>query len=192
MAFSVILHPPPIILSVRPLSVTFANNLENVMRSEEPRHKIFILWRGALLHMFIHRFPKTALKNIQNSPLYSILKLTFPEIFKNKNFRFSQFSQNFVWKKCPFYGTLGFLTCFSLDRKKCPFYGTLGFLTCFSLDPRTPKTISLYSILKLTFPDVFKNESFRFSQYSQEIFFRLMPGFHRWPDKLLTHFQISW
>ncbi len=78
------------------LGRNFANNLENVMRSEEPRHKIAILWHGELLVMFLHRSPKTALKNTQSLPLQSILKLTLPEIFKNKSFCFPQFSRNFV------------------------------------------------------------------------------------------------
>ncbi len=47
--------------------------------------------------MFFYRSPKTALKNTQNSPLYTILKLTFPEIFKNESFCFSQFSRNFIF-----------------------------------------------------------------------------------------------
>ncbi len=81
--------------------------------------------------------------------------------------------------------------------KKNSFYGTLGFLTCFSVDPRKPhskipKTTSLYSTLKMIFPEIFKNENFRFSQYSQKFFFRLMPRFPRSPHKLLRHFEISW
>ncbi len=74
------------------------------MRSEETRHKTSILWHNGLLDMFLYRSPKTALKSTQNSPLYSILKLTFPEIFKNESFRFSQFSQNFIFKSFPFNG----------------------------------------------------------------------------------------
>ncbi len=57
--------------------------------------KIFILWHSGLLDMFFCRSPKTALKNIQNSHLCSILKLTSLKIFKNKSFCFSQFSRNF-------------------------------------------------------------------------------------------------
>ncbi len=133
------------------LGHNFTNNLENVIRSEKPRHKISILWHSELFDMFLHWFPKTALKNTQNLSLYSILKLTFPEIFKNESFRFSQFSWNFV-------------------SKKRLFYGTLGFFICFSVDPRKPhsiilKTTSLYSLLKLTLPEIFKNKSFHFSQF---------------------------
>ncbi len=62
---------------------------------------IFILWHKELLDMFLRRSLKTALKNTQNSPLYSILKLTFLEIFKNESFRFSQFSRNFVFQLMP-------------------------------------------------------------------------------------------
>ncbi len=90
-----ILPPPPNNSFSTPLGRNFANNLENVSRSEEPRHKISILWHSGLLDMFLHRTPKTALKNTQNLPLYSILKVTFPEIFKKESFRFSQYSQNF-------------------------------------------------------------------------------------------------
>ncbi len=75
-------------------------------RSEEPRHKlekeISILWHSGLLDMFLYRFPKTTLKNTQNSPFYSILKLAFLKIFKNVSFHFSQFSRNFVFKKFHF------------------------------------------------------------------------------------------
>ncbi len=80
--------------------------------------KISILWHIGLLDMFLHRSPKTALKNTQNSPLYSILKLIFPKIFKNESFHFSQYSRNFIFKKFPFYSTLGFLTCSSIDPRK--------------------------------------------------------------------------
>ncbi len=48
------------------------------------------------LDMFLCRSPNTVLKNSLNSPLYTILNLTFREIFKNDSFRFSQFSWNFV------------------------------------------------------------------------------------------------
>ncbi len=41
--------------------------------------------------MFFYRSPKIALKNTQNSPIYSILKLAFLEIFKNKISFFSIF-----------------------------------------------------------------------------------------------------
>ncbi len=83
-------------------------------------------------------------------------QLTFPEIFKNESFRFSQFSRNFVLKKFPCYGSLGLLTCSSIDPRK--------------LYSKIPKT-HFYSTLKLTFPEIFKNGSFRFSQYSQFFFF---------------------
>ncbi len=59
------------------------------------KKKISILWYSELLDMFLFRCPKTAFKNIQSIPLYSILKLTFLEIFKNESFCFSQFSGNF-------------------------------------------------------------------------------------------------
>ncbi len=45
--------------------------------------------------MFFCSTQKIAFKNTRKSPLYSILKLTFPEIFKNKSFCFSQFCRNF-------------------------------------------------------------------------------------------------
>ncbi len=62
--------------------------------------KFSILWHIGLLDMYLHRSPKTALKNTQNSPLYSILKLTFLRIFKNESFRFSQYSQKFSFDLC--------------------------------------------------------------------------------------------
>ncbi len=40
------------------------------------------------------------------------------EIFKNESFRFPQFPRNFVYNKFSFCGTLGFLTCFSVDPRK--------------------------------------------------------------------------
>ncbi len=53
-----------------------------------------------LLSMFLRRSSRTVLKNTQNSPLNSILKLIFLEIFKSKSFRFSQFSRNFFSDLC--------------------------------------------------------------------------------------------
>ncbi len=49
--------------------------------------------------MLLNRSPKIALKNTQNPPLYSILKLTFLGIFENENSCFSQFARYFVFKK---------------------------------------------------------------------------------------------
>ncbi len=132
------------------------------MRSEEPSHKVSILWHNGFLDTFLHRSPKTTLKKPQNLPLNSILKLTFPEIFKNESYRFSQFSRNFINVKFPFYGTLGFFTCFSVDPRK--------------QHSKIPKITSLCSILKLTFPEIFEDESFRFSQYSQNFFSDLCLG----------------
>ncbi len=63
----------------------------NVRRSEEPRHKSgksSILWHSEFFDMLLYRSPKTAPKNTQNFPLYSILKLTFLDIFKNESFCF--------------------------------------------------------------------------------------------------------
>ncbi len=74
------------------------------------------------------------------------------KIFKTESFRFSQFSQNFVLKKFPFYVTVGFWKIFSVDTHKP--------------NSKIPKT-KLYSILKLTFPEIFRNKSSRFSQFSQ-------------------------
>ncbi len=45
-------------------------------------------------------------------------KINSLQIFKNENFCISQFSQNFSIKKFPFYGAVGFLTCFSIDPRK--------------------------------------------------------------------------
>ncbi len=64
---------------------------------------------------------------------------------------------------------------------KLDFMAHLVFLTCFSVDPREQnskisKTTSLHYILKLIFPEIFKNESFRFSQYSQNFFSGLCLG----------------
>ncbi len=73
---------------------------------------------GFFTCMCLHRSPKIALKNTQNSLLYSNLKLTFPEIFKNVSLRFSTFFGNFVSEKFSFYGTLGLLTCSSTDPRK--------------------------------------------------------------------------
>ncbi len=123
------------------------------MRSEEHRHKISILWHSGHLEMYPHRSLIIALKKNQNSPLYSILKLTFPEIFKNKSFRFSQLSRNFVFLKFPFYGKLSLLICFSIDTRKP--------------HSKIPKIAYLYSNLKLIFPEVLKIESFRFPQFSR-------------------------
>ncbi len=116
--------------------------------------------------MFFYRSLKTALENTQNSSLYRNLKLTFLEIFKNVSFCFSQFSRNFVFKKIPFYGTVRFLTCFSVDPKKL----------------KNTENSSFYSILKLTFLLIFKNE-FLFSKFFQNFFSQLMPGFHRLSHK---------
>ncbi len=53
--------------------------------------------------MFLYRSSKTALKNTQNSPLYNILKVTFPEIFKNeKVFVFLNFLKILLFKKFDF------------------------------------------------------------------------------------------
>ncbi len=65
--------------------------------------KISYLWHIGLLDMFLCRSPKTALKNTQNSPLCSILKLTFSEYFKNESFRFHSILKIF------FHLMLGFL-----------------------------------------------------------------------------------
>ncbi len=70
------------------------------------RKKFSILWHSGLLDMFLYRYTKTTLKNTQNSPLYSIFKLTFPEIFKNRSFHFFKFPQNFVKEKISFCGTV--------------------------------------------------------------------------------------
>ncbi len=144
------------------------------MRSEELRHNISILWHSGLLDMFFHRSPKTSLK--KHSKLNSLqhFKVEIPGNLQKWKFSFSQFFRNFVLNKISFNGTLGFLTCFSVDPHK-PHW-------------KIPKTTSLYCILKLIFPKIFKNE---FSQYSQKIFFRLIPRFLWSPHKLLRHFEIS-
>ncbi len=63
--------------------------------------KISILWHSGHFNMFLCRSLKTALKNTQNSSLYSILKVTFLEIFKNERFCVSQFSRNFFCRLMP-------------------------------------------------------------------------------------------
>ncbi len=74
-------------------------------RSEEPRHKseneIYILWHSGLLDKFLYQFPKTTLKNTR-TPLYSILKLTFLKIFKNKGFGFLNFLKILFYKSFHF------------------------------------------------------------------------------------------
>ncbi len=65
--------------------------------------------------MFLRQSPKTTLKNTQKLPLWSILRLTFLEIFKNESFHFSQYSRNFVSYLC-----LGFsdrITCFQISPR---------------------------------------------------------------------------
>ncbi len=117
---------------------------------EAPRHKSEkkIPFYGTLGFLTCS---KNRAQKYQNSPPYSILKLTFLEIFKIESFLLSQFSPNFDFKKFLFYRTVGFLTCFSIDPQK-PL-------------SKVPKT-HLYSILKLTFLEIFKNKSFRLSQFS--------------------------
>ncbi len=48
--------------------------------------------------------------------------------------------------------------------KKNPFYGAVGFLTCFSVDPKNRtqnyQNLPLYSILKLTILGISKNKIF--------------------------------
>ncbi len=163
LAFSVIWHPPPTPSNnsfSTPLGCNFANNLENTMRSEEPSHKISILWLSGFLDMFIHRSPKTALKNTQNSPPCSILKLTFREIFKNEIFLFSQFSRNYVYKNFHFMVHWPFWhVSLTIPENRTQKY------------PKPP----LDSNLKLTFPEIFKYESFRFPQFSWNFVYKKFP-----------------
>ncbi len=56
----------------------------------------FMLWHRVLLVMFLYQSPETALKNTQNLPFYSILKLTFLKIFKDESFRFSKLKKKFI------------------------------------------------------------------------------------------------
>ncbi len=78
--------------------------------------KIFIWWHSGLLGMFLCQYLKPAPNNTQNSPLYSILKLTFLEVFKNKSFCFFQFFRNFVFHFMP-----GFL------KLLCKYYNVITF-----------------------------------------------------------------
>ncbi len=119
-------------------------------RSEEPGRRISILWHGGFLHIFLHRSSKTALENAQNSPLQHF-EVNIRGNFQNRKFSFFPIFSTFC-------------------LKKIPFYGTLGFLTRVSVDCQIPKTSSIYSIFKLTFPEIFKNERFHFSQYPQNFF----------------------
>ncbi len=71
-----------------------------------------------------------------------------------------------------------------LFKKSFSFYGAVGrFLTCFSADSWKPhlntQNSPLYSISKLRFLGIFKNESFRFFQFSRNFVFRLMTQFFR-------------
>ncbi len=59
-------------------------------------------------------------------------------------------------------------------KKKFSFYGTVGYLTCFSIDPR-----KLHSKIRKThlstafwswFLEIFKNKNFCFSQFSEILF----------------------
>ncbi len=71
-------------------------------------------------------------------------------------FHFSQFSQNFVFKKFPFYGTLALLTCSSIDpRKSHSEHLELPSLQYF----------------KIVVPKNSQKWKFLFSQYSQNFFF---------------------
>ncbi len=62
-----------------------------------------------------------------------------------------------------------------MSRRKKLFYGTVGFLACFSIDPRKPHSkipkTRLYNILKLAFLEIFKNGCFCFSQFSRNFVF---------------------
>ncbi len=69
--------------------------------SSECCQRYLFLFSQFSQNLFLKNFHfMTALKNTQNSPLYSILKLTFPKIFKNESFNFSQYSQNFFSDSC--------------------------------------------------------------------------------------------
>ncbi len=108
---------------------------------------------------------KTALKNTKNSPLYSILKLTSLKIFKNESFCFPNFlkicSKNFHF-----------------------------ILTCFSVDSQKPhlkiSKIHLYSILKLTFQELFKNKSSIFLNFLEIFFPTYVCVFQIAPQYLVT------
>ncbi len=75
------------------------------------------------LPMFFCRSPKTALKNTQNSPLYSIFKLTFLEIFKNESFRFPNFLK-ILGKKISILKHIGFFDMFLCQSPKIVFKNT--------------------------------------------------------------------
>ncbi len=127
--------------------------------------------------MLLHRSPKTALKNTLNSPFYSILKLTFPKIFKNESFRFSQFSRNFVSKN------------FHFKAQWSSWHGSLSIT-----ENRTQKHPKLTSLqhFEVDIPKNFQKWKFSFLSIFSKFFFQLMPGFLRSPHKLLRHFEISW
>ncbi len=78
--------------------------------------KISILWHRELLDMFLCCFPKTALINIQNSPLQNF-EVDIPGNFQSRKF-FSQFSRNFVFKKFLFCCPVGFSFHVSRDIRK--------------------------------------------------------------------------
>ncbi len=115
--------------------------------------------------MFLCRFPKTAFKNTQNSLLYSILKLTFLGIFKIKVFVFLNF--------------LEILFCFSFFKSILYHCGLLDMFPCTSSKTALQNTYNslLYNILKLTILGIFKNENFRFFQFSRTLFNDLWLGF---------------
>ncbi len=73
----------------------FLNFLEMLFKKKS------ILEHSGLLDMFLSRSPKITLKNSQNSPLYSILKLTFLKILKNESFYVSKFYRNFFFRLMP-------------------------------------------------------------------------------------------
>ncbi len=126
-----------------------------------------------VLKMFLHRSLKTALKNTENSNLYSILKLTFLEILKFESFRLSQFSRNLVLKQfIPFYYTLGLWHV----PPSTPENGT-----------QKPQNSALYITLKLTFPEIFKNESFRFPQFSRNFVFKNFHFKAHWASDMFLH-----
>ncbi len=59
--------------------------------------------------------PKKRTQKYQKSPIFTEFEEILTEIFKIESIRFSR---NFVLKKFPFHGTLGFLISFSVDPRK--------------------------------------------------------------------------
>ncbi len=136
--------------------------------------------------MFLNLSPKTALKSTQNSSLYSILKLTFPEIFKNESF-FSQF----YFKKISILFTVGFLTCFSANRQKPHSKISKAHFFAAFWNWRSRKFLKMKVFVFLNFLKIFfrlMQEFLRLPHNYFKIFFRLMQEFLRLPHNYFKIF----